>query len=187
MRYFAMVFAFLGLVGGLAGCGDADQPKPQAVTQQQKFCAAVDQFRVAYAKTSDKPSYLDQDSDLKALFNQRNAAIQTILGSGAIVNWTGKVRSLIASEKGAYLTVDLGCGALLAPTDAQIVKKDSPVYQQLRALHEGSSVTVSGSLVPPDTTNRALIRGGFQENSITDAGSMRVPEMVFVVKSAAPI
>jgi hypothetical protein len=174
------------LLSLLAGCDHSDQTTPTPLTQQQRFCAAVDKFRSAYKATSDRAKYLDQEHDLANIFAARNASLQAILGDGQINGWAGKVDSLIASPRGAYLKVDLGCEALLVPTDSQVVLRGSAAFEQLRALHEGGSVTVTGHLVRGTAENVRFVRGGFEEGSITDGGSMRQPEMVFVVTGAQP-
>lgn len=170
----------------LTACDRAAQQPPMALTQQQRLCAVVDEFRSSYRAVSEKPKYLDQDRDLKDVYARRNASMQALLGDGSIQEWTGKVEDLFASDRGAYLKVDLGCKALLVPTDAQVVPRDSAVFEQLRALHKGGSVTVSGHLVRGDANNARFVRGGFLEGSLTDEGSMRKPELVFVVTSARP-
>lgn len=156
--------------------------------QQALFCKAVDESLAKYQEIAEKPAYIDQQADLKRIFDSRTKLFTDILGDGRIEAWRGNVKRMLVSDRGVYLTVALPCGVDLTPSDAQLIKNDSPIYQQLRKLEEGGKVTISGNLErqPTATAPLAAYKFGYRENSITDGGAMRNPEFVFTTSKVEP-
>jgi hypothetical protein len=174
----------IGLTLVLGACGES-KTEPTVQSAQQKFCTVIDSHREQYSTIRGKPAYLDQERDYDAVYAQRGQSLKQISGDGTVSQWRGKVRTIRATNEGAAFGFDLPCNVSFVSLGTVEVKRDDPVFQQLRALAEGGPVTFSGRLLPYNNKFGREV-GGFTEGSITQDGSMGRPEFLLKLSQVSP-
>ena len=164
--------------------------KPPLATENKPamaaFCAVVETHRQTFEAIQAKPNYLDKRRDLDVAFDQRSAALLDLLKDGAFTGWTAKVDSVSLGLTGdADFAVRLPCDATLEV--AESVQPDSLLFGELRKVHEGGTVKVSGNFIarPPGETDN-LYKTGYSERSLTRWGSIWKPTFLVRLTKIEP-
>jgi hypothetical protein len=150
---------------------------------QRKFEEILEEFSNRY-ESEHNGIRLDRIRD------ERGSSIGLSFGNRmAVSNWIGTIRSISTTSSGdASLEVELQ-GASFATlgthdnmltdlSDHTLIKKGSPLYNQLGDLSPGQRIIFSGSFFPNDTDH-------FRELSFTLIGSMMSPEYLFSFRDVA--
>jgi hypothetical protein len=156
---------------------------------EQAFCDAVNRARDEY-----KASMREGANELKLSkirTSRKNAVLAAVKGGG-FQGWVGEISSLKTNSEGkAVLELRLPCDVLIAThnnsfsdmMDNTLISQSSPLFDAIADLGEGKKVKVSGKFM---NDSRGI--NGFQEQSLTENGSMTDPSYVvrFTSVAAAP-
>ena len=174
------------LVVVISACSDESATSAQLVkqySQQDEFCKVISEYRDSYLSEKKKDFYIDQKAKLKAIFFERTEKLKSVLNNGAVQNWNGTISNILVSEgKGAFLEVELSCGAHLEPQDNLIIGIESALYQKLRSYSENSKIAFSGNFLLPvneDAQGKYPHEIYYGEKSFTTEGSVKEPEFLF--------
>ncbi len=158
---------------------EAAQRGPQ---DQQAFVRAVADARQAWE---------DEDNELKQrqIQKQRSDALCSIVPSGSVSNWVGKVRDVSTNGEGkAVVELEIGKdvkastwnNALSDFQDNTLIEMTSPMYETLVDVSEGDRVRFSGDLISdPEQC--------FGEQSLTFHGQMMTPNFTVRFSDVAPL
>ena len=183
-RLNIVFISFLAIA--ISACSDGSSnlsPTVKALSQQDKFCDVVSDYRSLYFSEKEKAFYIDQKTTLEVIVTERTEKLKSILGNGTVQNWNGTISKILVSEgKGAFLDVKLPCGTFLEPQDSLIIHIESELYQKLRKYSENSQIVFSGNfIIPPsdDAQGKYPHEIFYGEKSLTTEGSIKEPEFLF--------
>ena len=150
---------------------------------QLRFCLMINKYRKAYQKEKNEGNPLGKKDRLNNLFEKRNVELKKLLLSGAIEGWTGNIKKLYDSSKGAFLVIELPCKTLFKATpDKLIISSDTQVYKALSQTKPKEKIKFSGILFPLGKFPGGypeLNKVVYHEDSFTQSGSMDEPEFLF--------
>ena len=160
--------------GGASSSSAAKQATVPLPQDQKAFCDAVAGF---------VPQYQSAPNELKksAVRVARKQKIQELESSLHFENWVGKLKSMATTSDGsAFITVQFDGLPISIRTrnnslsdigDKTLIPVNSPLFNAISELKEGTSVKVSGHFLTGDLDF-------IQEESITEEGSMTEPAFV---------
>ena len=164
--------------GSSSGSSASSSSAPQAAIalpkDQKAFCDAVNGFI---------PQYQNAPNELKksAVRVARKQKIQELVPSLQFENWFGKLKRMATTSDGsAYITIQFEGVPISIRTrnnslsdigDKTLIPVNSPLFNAISELKEGTRVIVSGHFLSSDIDF-------IQEESITEDGSMTEPAFV---------
>jgi hypothetical protein len=158
---------------------------------QKRFCAVITKysppeevatsFVTGQMNEMQTEQFHSQMSDSRA---DRKAEIVSLLGSGNVEHWTGKIVSVHDVNAGNLAVIlDVGCDARFEAvafasglTAQTLIPKSSSLYAVAHTLKEDQQVTFSGHLIPG-----ASLPDGYQELSAGDLPSLQEPRFNFYI------
>lgn len=147
---------------------------------QIDFCNVITTYLHMYKAELDKDYYMDHNSNLKAIYDERTNQLKTVLKNGKITFWKGKITNItVFDDKEVKLSVQLSCNSSLKSNMRISIK--SPLYQKLRKYSENAKIIFSGNfLLPPNKeAYKYPYKVYYGETSWTTNGSMYEPVFYF--------
>lgn len=78
---------------------------------------------------------IDQKAILEDIVTERTEKLKATLNNGTVQDWNGTISNILISEgKGAFLEVELPCGAFLEPQDNLIKRARLLVHQKNKTI-----------------------------------------------------